>query len=186
MSDENEARYQRLLPYYDRLVRFLRQLGFEVEDARDLAQDVFLRVYEHVDAYRGDARWSYLQQVARRLAYNDIRDRKAGKRDGIRVPQEELFDLPDRGTVQPDAAFFRKEIAQRLDAAINQLEESQRICVVMFYIAERSYEQISAILGITLPALKSRLNLARRRLKDLLGEDPQGWPEPPEDSREDP
>jgi RNA polymerase sigma-70 factor, ECF subfamily len=185
MSDENDARYQQLLPYYERLVRFIRQLGFPFEDARDLAQDVFLRVYEHVDAYRGEARWSYLQQVARRLAYNDIRDRKAGKRDGIMVPQEELFELPDRTTEQPDAALLRKEIAQRLDAAINLLEESQRICVVMFYIAERSYEQICATLGITLPALKSRLNGARRRLKDLLGEDPQDWREPPEGSRED-
>lgn len=185
MSDENDTRYQQLLPYYDRLVRFIRQLGFTVDDARDLAQDVFLRVYEHMDAYRGDARWSYLQQVARRLAYNVIRDRKAGKRDGIMVPQEEILGLPDRGSVPPDAALIRKEIAQRLDAAINQLEESQRICVVMFYIAERSYEQISAILGITLPALKSRLNAARRRLKDLLGEEPRGWPQPPEGSRED-
>jgi RNA polymerase sigma-70 factor (ECF subfamily) len=175
MRDESEERYLRLLPYYDRLVAFIRQLGFEHEDARDLAQDVFVRVLEHRDDYRGEAKWNFLEQVARRLAYNAIRDGKAAKRHGIMVPEEALLDRPDPHSPRPEAVVLRKEVGQRLRDAIDQLDEGQRICVEYFYIAELSYKEICPLLGISEPALKSRLNAARARLKELLGEEPKGW-----------
>ena len=122
MSDESEERYQQLLPYYNRLVAFIRQIGFELEDARDLAQDVFIRVFEHRDDYRGEAKWNFLEQVARRLAYNAIRDRKAAKRHGVMVPEETLLDRPDPRSPRPDAVVLRKEIGQRLRDAIDRLD----------------------------------------------------------------
>ncbi len=175
MSDDSEERYRQLLPYYDHLVSFIRQLGFDVEAARDLAQDVFVRVFQHVDDYRGEAKWNYLMQVARRLGYNAIRDAKAAKRHGIMVPEAVLLEHADRRAQRPDAVVSRKEIAERLREAIDQLEPRQRICVELFYIAENSYEESRSILGISLSALKSRLNAARGRLKELLGEEPEGW-----------
>lgn len=175
MSEDSEERYRQLLPYYDHLIAFIRQLGFDLDDARDLAQDVFVRVFQHVDDYRGDAKWNYLKQVARRLAYNAIRDGRAAKRYGIMVPETVLLEHADRSAQRPDAVVARKEIAQRLREAIDLLEPSQRICVELFYIAENSYEESRVVLGISLPALKSRLNAARTRLKELLGEEPEGW-----------
>ncbi|MGZ5444183.1 MAG: RNA polymerase sigma factor [Thermoanaerobaculia bacterium] len=175
MSDDSEERFQRLLPYYDRLVAFIRQLGFEHEDARDLAQDVMVRVFEHRDDYRGEAKWNFLEQVARRLAYNAIRDRKAAKRHGIMVPEEALLEHPDPHSPRPEAVLLRKEIGRRLRDAIDKLDEGQRICVELFYLAELSYNEVCALLGISEPALKSRLNAARARLRELLGEEPRGW-----------
>ena len=175
MNDDSEERFRRLLPYYDRLVGFIRQLGFELEDARDLAQDVFTRVFEHIEDYRGEAKWNFLQQVARRLAYNVIRDRNAAKRRAIMEPEETLLDQPDVRSPRPDDDVLRKELGQRLRSAIDQLEPSQRVCVELFYLSELSYNEIRAVLGISLPALKSRLNAARTRLRELLGEDPKGW-----------
>ena len=175
MSDDSAQRFERLLPYYDRLVAFIRQLGFELEDARDLAQDVLVRVFERRDEYRGDAKWNYLEQVARRLVYNAIRDGKAAKRHGIMVPEEALLEHPDPRSPRPEAVVLRKEIARRLRAAIDQLDEGQRICVELFYLAELSYSEICALLGISEPALKSRLNAARARLRELLGDEPPGW-----------
>lgn len=175
MSDDSEERYRQLLPYYDRLVLFLRKLGFDVDDARDLAQDVFVRVFQHVAEYRGDAKWNYLEKVARHLAYNRIRDRNAAKRHGIMLPEEALHDHADPRARRPESEVLRREIAQRLREAIDALEPSHRICVELFYIAEKSYRDICLLLGISLPALKSRLNAARARLKELLGDEPEGW-----------
>ena len=175
MNDGNDERFEQLLPYYKRLISFIQQLGFDREDARDLAQDVFVRVYEHRDDYRGEAKWNFIQTTARRLAFNAIRDAKAAKRDGIKVSEEALLGHADPHSPRPDSLLRQKEIAQRLRAAIDQLEPSQRICVEYFYLGERSYQEICAILEISLPALKSRLNAARKRLKDLLGEEPDGW-----------
>ncbi|HEY0370966.1 MAG TPA: RNA polymerase sigma factor [Thermoanaerobaculia bacterium] len=184
MSDASEEKYQDLLRYYDSLVKFIRSLGFDLEDARDLAQDVFLRVYEHRDDYRGEAKWNFLLQVARRLAYNEFRDRNAGKRKGIHVPEDALVEQPDRGP-RPDKVVLRKEVAQRLSAAIHRLDEGQRICVTLFYIDDLTYQEICNFLGISEPALKSRLNAARKRLKELLGEEPAGWRDLPPGSGND-
>lgn len=175
MSDESERRYQQLLPYYERLVRFIRGLGFSVDDARDLTQDVFLRVYQHVDDYLGTARWGYLQQVARRLAYNAIRDSKAGKRHGITEPEDALYDVADARVRPADVQVAHSELARTLRHAIDQLPETQRICVVYFYLAGLTYDEIRTTLDITEPALKSRLNAARKRLRELLGNELDGW-----------
>lgn len=175
MSDESERRYQQLLPYYERLVRFIRDLGFSVDDARDLTQDVFLRVYAHVDGYLGTSRWAYLQQVARRLAYNAIRDKKAAKRHGITAPEEALNDVADGRVMPADVQVAHNERARTLRQAIDQLPETQRICVIYFYLSGLTYDETQTTLNITEPALKSRLNAARKRLKELLGNELDGW-----------
>lgn len=175
MSDDNDERFQRLWQYYDRLVSFIQQFGFEREAARDLAQDTFLRVYQHIESYRGDAKWNFLETTARHLAYNAIRDAKAAKRNGIMVPEEVLTEQADPHALRPDSQLHKKEISERLRSAIDQLKPSQKICVEYFYLGENSYDEICSILDISLPALKSRLNAARKELKELLGEEPEGW-----------
>src|SRR5258708_32529186 len=95
MSGDGDDAFRALFKYYPAVVASLRKLGFDHEDARDLAQQVFLRVYEHMDAYRGEAKWSYLEQVTRRLAYNVNRDRHAAKREGVHVATDEIVELAD-------------------------------------------------------------------------------------------
>jgi RNA polymerase sigma-70 factor, ECF subfamily len=172
MSDENERRFAELLPYYDRVVAFLRQLGLD-EDARDIAQEVFIRVYKSRDDYRADAKWNYLQQIARRLAYNHFRDKHAGKRKGIAVPVDDVLGLADHKP-GPDSTYDKAETARRVRVVINQLEPNLRGVVIYFYLEEYPVAEICQILGVSEPALKSRLHTARARLRELLGEDLRG------------
>jgi len=173
MADDREGQFEELFKYYPAVVALLLRLRFDLEDARDLAQQAFLRVYERMDAYRGESRWSYLEKTTRRLAYNEIRDRHAAKRHGVSVPTDELVDLADEGAVAADAALESKESAERLWRAIEQLGESDQISIRL-QLAGLTLEAIAGQLGITVSALKSRLNVARRRLRDLLGEEPEG------------
>jgi RNA polymerase sigma-70 factor (ECF subfamily) len=173
MPGDHTAAFEALFEYYPAVVSLLRKMGFDHEDARDLAQQVFLRVYQHMDAYRGDAKWHYLEQVTRRLAYNDRRDRHAAKREGIRVATEEIIELPDERTPAADTALESEETSQRVWRAVNQLTPSDQTAIRL-QMAGLSQDAIAPQLGITVSALKSRLSVARKRLRVLLGEEPEG------------
>jgi RNA polymerase sigma-70 factor (ECF subfamily) len=173
MPGDHDAAFEALFEYYPAVVSLLRKMGFDHEDARDLAQQVFVRVYQHMDAYRGDAKWHYLEQVTRRLAYNDQRDRHAAKREGIRVATEEIIELPDERTPAADAALESEETSKRVWRAINQLSTSDQTAIRL-QMADLSQEAIAGQLGITVSALKSRLSVARKRLRILLGDEPEG------------
>ncbi len=173
MPGDREAAFEALFKYYPAVISSLRQMGFDHEDARDLAQQVFLRVYEHMDAYRGESKWEYLQQVTRRLAYNDRRDRHAAKREGIRVAAEELADLADQRAPTVEAALESEETSERVQKAIDQLTPPEQTAIRL-QMANLSQADIAGTLGITVSALKSRLNVARKRLRALLGEELEG------------
>jgi RNA polymerase sigma-70 factor (ECF subfamily) len=173
MADDREEQFEKLYKYYPAVVKLLLNLGFELEDARDLAQQVFVRVYEHMDTYRGESKWAYLQQVTRRLAYNENRDRHAGKRHGTTIPTEEILELEDTHVPQPEAVLQSKEDTERVQHAIGQLSPKDQTSIRL-QLAGYSLEEIAAVIGTTALALKSRLNGVRKRLRQLLGDDVEG------------
>lgn len=174
MADVKDQQFETLFAYYDRVVLFFKRLNFSPEDARDLAQEAFVRVYEHMDAWRGDSRWSYLQQVARRIAINAIRDRNAAKRKAILVSDDALLGIHDHKVVPADVQLGKKRDVQRLHHAIDQLGPDLKTAV-LYWLAGCSYRDMEALLGVGETTVKSRLHDARKRLKDLLGEDPVGF-----------
>ena len=173
MSAGREGQFEELFRYYPAVVKLLLEIGFGLEDARDLAQEVFTRVYEHMDAYRGESKLVFLQTVARRVAYNARRDQHAGKRAGTHVAADEVLELEDprAGTVL--AHLQKEEELQRLRSAIEQLPPREQEAI-RFQLSELPLESIASRLNVTVSALKSRLHTARKRLSDLLGEEPEG------------
>jgi len=169
---EGDEKFEELYAYHGAIVSFVMSLGFSRDEARDLAQDVFVRVYEHMDTYRGTSKWAFLQQVARRLALNAIRAKHAAKRTGDEVPPEDVVDLASQ-TSRPDETYDRNAEAKRLHAAIDKLDRDSRT-IVLLQLAEFSYGEMAQILGISVPAVKSRLYVARGHLRELLGEEPDG------------
>jgi RNA polymerase sigma-70 factor, ECF subfamily len=172
MARDRDEQFEELFQYYPAVVKLLRNLGFGPEDARDLAQQVFVRVYEHMDGYRGEARLSYLHRVTRRLASNFIRDRHAAKREGVIISTDEILDLRDQRDLA-DRSMERREDVDRLQHAIGQLSRDDQTALRL-QLAGHSLQDIAAVLGITISALKSRFHVARGKLRELLGEDPEG------------
>jgi len=172
MADDRNEQFEELFQYYPAVVKLLRTLGLDPEDARDLAQEVFVRVYEHMGAYRGEAKLNYVLTIARRLAYNLTRDRHAAKREGVTVPTDDILDLSDKSDLA-DKSMERRESGERLQRAIDQLSREDQMALRL-QLAGHSLEDIAPVLGITISALKSRLNAARKKLRELLGEDPEG------------
>lgn len=158
--------------YFASVFSFFIRFGFSREEAKDLAQDVFLRVYEFGDDFH--AEWRFLEVIARRVALNRIRDNHARKREGHHVPIEDLVEEPESpATTQEEVAVKREQkllLRRRLRDAIEQLPASLRECVLL-QLSGLSYNEIAAALNITVDAVKARQHQAKLRLKVLLPKD---------------
>lgn len=167
MADPRD--FEELFVYYNAVAGYFRRVGFSADEARDLSQDTFVRVYEHMKQYRGDARWEYIKKVARTVASNELRRRSTHKRDGDEVSVDETHAFVDPSD-SPDTLLIRKERRARLYEAVNALPQRLRTCTLL-YLAEFQYSEMQQILGCTLDAVKSCLYEARKRLKAMLAED---------------
>lgn len=174
-DEETEARFEALYRnYFPKVFRFFRnRFRLQDSDAQDLAQETFLKIYESFLQYRGEAKWSYIEIVARRTLLNWVRAADAAKR------KMELVALDDPAVLQPsvpaEAADLgeRQQHEQRLAAtlaAIAELPTGQRACMELS-LKDLDHKAIASVLGTTVDAVKSRLRDARRALRERLGED---------------
>jgi len=183
-----EALYRK---HYKKTVAGITRMGFLKEEARQLAQDTFFRVYRNMEKFGGEIQeeWAYVWETARNLAWNAFRDEKTQKRFSERVSMTALpspANIPSRNlfTGLPPSSgedyTQRRETIQRLIDAIRELPENlQR--PLWLRIRSKPYNEIAAELDLTEEAVRARLRDARRRLRKKLAEEPAGidWPEDP-------
>jgi RNA polymerase sigma factor (sigma-70 family) len=157
--------------YYGRVYRFFRKFGPD-DEAQDLAQETYKRIYETFAQYRGEAEWAFIETTARNVLLNWVRARKTAKRSAETVDIDGPgFDNDPPAPPQPDYAE-RQEAEMRkarLWAAIAELPEGQRQCIEL-WLSDAKYEGIGKTLGISVDAVKSRLRDARKALRARLGE----------------
>ncbi len=135
----------------------------DAEEARDLAQDVFVRIYDRLDACTNDATFvPWMIRMARNAAIDRLRRMKARPR-ATGAPVEERFDLPDPG---PDPAErLRLDSRRRLiHRALERLSGKNREMIILKDIEGLSLEEIASLLTIPLGTVKSRSNRARIEL----------------------
>ena len=147
-----------------------KMLGGEA-DAEDIAQQVFVRVWQSAPRYNPSAKFTtWLLTITRNLVFNEMRRRR-------RAPLVPLdADDPDRAPRgHPDASArsaseeaAEAELQEAITRAIASLPEAQRMAVVLRRFEEMPYEDIAKVLGTTVPAVKSLLFRARADLKDRL------------------
>ncbi len=150
--------------YYDRYARFAVHMVGNREDAEEALQDAFLRAYRALASYREQERfgaWLFriLVNQCRTVAAKGVRRERAFPD----VPPEQL----DLAAGDDGAA---EELRDRLDLALAQLPPDQREAVVMRYTEDLTYEEMAAITGAGVSALKMRVQRAFRRLRVLLTE----------------
>lgn len=145
----------------------------ERELAEELAQDVFVKAYRNLSAYRGESKFStWLYTIVHTTCLSHMRK----KGSGMVLPGEEKIALL-QDAMEHDTPMSKLEQSSKrryIDAAIRQLPEADAQVLSLFYIGEQSVEEVAAITGITTANVKVRLFRARQRLKDIL--DPPGLP----------
>lgn len=168
------AAFNELVKKYEKQVyNFAYRLTGNYDDASDVAQDAFLRVYSAIGSFRGDASFS---TWLFRITTNVFLDERKRARAHPRASLDDYLDLEESSVTRqiedpsptPDAVTEEKERGQILQGAIQSLPEYQRVMVVLYHTQQKSYEEIAEILDLPIGTVKSRLNRARLALKEKL------------------
>ena len=178
VRNNEDAAFQELVTKYQhRLIGILAHLCGSADEAEDLAQEVFLRVYRARADYHPQAKFStWFFTIANNVALNALRRRRRKpsyqlepvvSKSGSMAARPEESLVPAAAT-EPDRRLRHQELAHVVQLALSQLNERQRLAVVLNKFEEMSYEEIASVIGITPKAVKSLLSRARTQLRDIL------------------
>ena len=167
-SAELVAEHQRMV------VQLATNLLGDREEALDLSQDVFLKVFRTIHRFRGH---SSLRTWIYRIVVNQARNqqrfwRRRHRADQISLDQHVAAhgDFLAEYEPGPERVLAQKELAERLRAALDRLPFDQRTAIVLREIDGLSYEEIAYSLGLAIGTVKSRLTRARQSLRGDLRE----------------
>jgi RNA polymerase sigma-70 factor (ECF subfamily) len=174
-SREGDASaFGELVRQYERKVYSLaKHITQNDEDAEDVLQESFLKAYTHLDSFHGDSKfYTWLVRIAVNEALMKLRKRKSDKTVSLDEPQDTGEDMVTREIAvwedDPEKKYSREELAEILKDAVESLKPSFRTVFVLRDIEELSTEETAEALGISIPAVKSRLLRARLQLREKL------------------
>jgi RNA polymerase sigma-70 factor, ECF subfamily len=154
--------------HQERLLRLCERLLGDAEEARDAAQEVFLKAYRKAGAVRPQGRvYTWLYRIAVNHCLNKLRRRKLVRFLRWEDPEERdapAFDPPDEAA-DPAAALEARRRWRATRRALARLPENQRSVLVLVRFEGLSYKQVAEVLSITEGAVESRLFRAMRRLE---------------------
>jgi RNA polymerase sigma-70 factor (ECF subfamily) len=171
-GDGNNGALEELVRRYKRpLARLLSRLLTSPEDVEEALLNVFVQAWQHSKRFQFRSRvGTWLYRIAVNQAY-DIQ--KQQKRLQAHLKQEAADYDRYQGNAEDEALrhLAREQQAASLQRALNRLNESDRLLLVLYYYEQMDYEQIQGITRLSYTVLKTRLTRARRRLRQLLEEE---------------
>src|SRR5262245_54901662 len=174
-AEGDEAACAQLVSEHQRMVvQLAMNLLGDRDEALDLSQEVFLRVFRMIHRFRGQ---SSLRTWIYRIAVNHARNRHRFWRRRHRADQVSLDqhiaahgEFLSGGESTPDRMLAQKELAARLQFALEHLPFDQRTAIILREIDGLSYDEIAYSLGVAVGTVKSRLTRARQALRSELRE----------------
>lgn len=148
--------------YKDRLMNVIGRMLSSAEEAEDVVQETFVRVYQHRQSFNFQNCFStWIYTIGLNLARNELRRRKKFK----------FFDIDDMQGNEGDLAVEPKmptRLPEVLDAAIRKLPEKYRTAFMLRDVQEMAYDEVAKVLDVPLGTVKSRVNRARMMLREKL------------------
>ncbi len=167
-----------VLRYWDRIFVMVKQLLGNSEDAEEVTQDAFVRAHRGLENFRGDSAFStWLYQIATNLARNKYWYWWRRKRDkSISFDQPltgesdiTLADVFPAEVQTPKEETITREFVDRIGECMQMLNTRHREVLVLRNVQNLSYEEIAAILNISVGTVKSRIARARSGLREKMG-----------------
>jgi len=160
--------------YEKRVINYVYRITHRYEEAHDLTQEIFVKVYVAIDRYDPKYQFStWLFRIAQNSAIDALR-KKSVIEVPIARPATEDGNQKERefadGGVSPYRALKNKELSAAIDRAVRDLPPDYRELIQLRHFAELSYEEIATMKKLPLGTVKNKLFRARNLLKDVLGE----------------
>ena len=159
--------------YEKRLINYVYRITHRYEEAHDLAQEIFVKVYLALDRYDPKYQFStWLFRIAQNSAIDALRKKSIVEVPLARPTEEEPSgkerEFADDG-ISPYRALKNKQLSAAIDEAVAQLPTDYRELIQLRHFAELSYEEIASMKKLPLGTVKNKLFRARNLLKESLG-----------------
>jgi len=160
----NEAFNMLLKKYQQKIYWHVRRMVINHDDADDLTQDIFIKVWKNLPGFRNDAQlytWMY------RIATNECITFLNKKKQKNNISLDDVdFELAD--TLSSSDQFTGDQIQLKLQQAILTLPDKQRLVFNMKYFDDMKYEEMSEVLGTSVGALKASFHLAVKKIEAFV------------------
>jgi RNA polymerase sigma factor (sigma-70 family) len=166
-DSRNLAFNQLIRKYQQKIYWHIRKMVIDHDDADDLTQEVFIKVWKNLENFRQDAQlytWIY------RIATNECLTFLSSKRRKFFLPINDVAaELTEK--IDSSPSMDGDEIQLKLQKALLRLPDKQRLVFNMKYYDELKYEEISAILGTSVGALKASYHHAVKKIEEFIKQD---------------
>lgn len=165
----NQGAFRGLVQQYERLVRqIVYRMVTNEADREDIAQEVFIKVYQHLGEFRGDCKLSsWIGRIAYNTALNQIQKKRPDLYED-HAPGERTVDSESGDGFTPDEFSEQRDLSRRLHEEIDRLPIHYGIVLTLYHLCEMRYEEISEIIQLPVGTVKSHLFRARKALKEQL------------------
>lgn len=176
LKEGDDAAYKEVVEAYQNMVyNTCLSIVKSEEDAEDIAQDVFVQVFQSISAFKGESKLStWIYRIATTKSLDFERKKKRKKRFGF---VRSIFGEDSQVVVNPPdfhhpgIALDQKENAGILFKAIDKLPENQRIAFILNKVEGLSYQEVSDVLQSSVSSVESLLHRAKNNLKKILEHD---------------
>lgn len=149
--------------YSERLYWHIRRMVHSHDDADDVLQNTYIKVWRNIASYRGDAKlYTWLYRIATNEALNHIRQQKK-----MHIVGDDV-DTENHASLSGDTYFDSEAVEAKLHLAIQSLPDKQRAVFNLKYFEEMKYEEMSEVLETSVGALKASFHHAVQKVKHFL------------------
>lgn len=161
---QNEAFNLLLQKYQHKIYWHIRRLVIDHDDADDLVQETFVKVWKNLQNFRSDSQlYTWIYRIATNESITFLNRKKNRNNISLDEVNSELAE-----TLASSSYFDGDKIQRKLQEAVLTLPEKQRIIFNMKYFDDMKYEEISAVLGTTVGALKASFHIAVKKIESIL------------------
>lgn len=165
LQGNNDAFAELMSIYKNKIFVFGKSFFKNETDAEDFVQEVFIKIYTHLNTFKGKSQFStWLMRIAYTTAINSINRRKEY------LPLSDEMIIADPLTNTPEEVHLKKLLKTAIKQAISELPEKYAICIDMYFSYDIPYSEISEITGLPLNTIKSHIFRAKKILKEKLEE----------------
>lgn len=154
--------------YETRITRYAGKFLLSGEDAKDLAQEVFIKAYMNIQSFDANRKFSsWLYRIAHNEFINAIK--KRSRMPALSFDFDTIFPHPAAKETS-DSEANRRDLKEIMDKYIGKLNAKYREPLILYYFEEMSYQDISEVLSIPISTVGVRINRGKNLLKNIIGD----------------